>query len=1239
MPRFFNRHKDTSPPEPSDGNDHAQAEFPTPQVASPDPFIPGDAPTITFPEAEDSDELDTAKRLDGAFKIVADAQNGFGKYQDSRAAKIVNKSGDMLGTIQTSVASAQSMASPLKPVYESDAMKVVRDGVNTLVDSLPGLVKALDEVAKLHPFIGIAVGAFRVVVELDLRRRDNDKKIAALFLQMKDMMEALLQLREIKDRESVGPGGITIKARMQELVKQTADDITACGNACDTYSKKGLVVKVIKGSVWEGTLKSYIDIFAKRRKEFTFALSIHTGVGVDDANRKLDSLDAKVNILVEFFTNAITPEYKELAALVQKKGGPRAVMDSNEALNELLQYRSAGGPTSSKRVERDGPKHDNHLGKKNLEVLKRELFEAPELAIKNNFEVFERKFKMQQRELSEEMRRVVHHEGDRVIEAVTSGAHDRIIDPEIHEIWKEMRWPGHVKARHFVLALRDYYRQQIEIKQRSKGEENASHISDEDEWALEYININRLQAISEAFDDDASGFITIAEVNQFTAARPQNWSLPHWIAYWAIGWQMTATYYRDKIIEILAKMFSLQSQIHPANAQAVEKYLEAVYKRVCTLTSSLVTVDESDALKARFQSYVDAEEQRLREGLETIRYDIDAIDTLTLITGPGRIEKYLFPLLYLLLKRDLEIFRLCRKMVVHKDELWDSADTMVWVFDAVDFRQNDLEVLFKQQNLDPAQQFKVHANELFDYWHDSTQFWSLENLREWEFLEVDYVDEDEDQEIDPSKLLNYPSAADNLYNVVEDTITENDTQADDDVRRILGRWNGLIGAERWPISAMMSFCFHASADHSSFEASDTAAHGTSYTILGGYTTKDDGSVEYNFTRTYSARLKKSYFTGALDEDGSTLSGSWGYSTDDKPYQFLFKRIPAETLIARPPPSEFEENKIRALWKYALTAARNEVRRKMFSWSYLKERRDIRREYLELLEREMDEISTEEDLERFALLDRTSTCEDVRCFYVLKDYRLRPVASHFANCDVCDERIYGARLMCLKCGSRWTLDFHDKPGCRDAEDITRDDVTEPHQPSHDFVKVRRPFNQYREIGKILRMSDAALERARKLLKRAVRDGDESDSESDDSSEADETETASPETTTKPTKQGREEVYSSDSESESSEKPKLTCVSCSSPVSYPCWYCIDCPAEGRVFVCSACDEKGGVDAGDHKTTHSLVQCKKPQDEDEDEEDTSAKTEERLSAVEDKLAALAAQMERIEKLLQSLAAARSS
>ncbi|KAI0373412.1 hypothetical protein BV20DRAFT_937448 [Pilatotrama ljubarskyi] len=1252
MPSFFHKHKDTSPPQPAEGETTAPMDSPSLRVGSPDD-VSRDAtedigitlvtPTITFPEPENED-LDTAKKLDAAYQAMGDAQSGFQKYQGSKSAKVVNMSGDMLATIKTDVNTAQSYSSPLKSAYESEALKVVRDGVNALVDSLPGLIKALDEVAKLHPFVGIAVSAFRVVVELDLKRRDNDKKIAALFLEMKDMMEALLQLRSIKDEERMGPGGMTIEGRMQVLVKQTADDIRACGNACDTYSKKRLIVKVIKGSVWESTLKGYIDLFAKRRKDFTFALSIHTGMGVDDANRKLSTLDSKMDALLEFFAKAVSPEQRELAVLVQKKGGAMTVMSNNDALKELLDFKPSTAISASKRSgEREPLEHNSHVGESNLDALKTELFESPELAIRRNFEVFERKFKMQQRELAEEIKRTVHHEGDRVIEAVTSGPHDKIIDPEIHEIWKEMRWPGHVKARHFVLALRDYYRQQFELKKRKRGEQYISHISDDDEWALEWININRLQAIAEAFDDDASGFITITEVNQFTSSRPKDWSLLRWLAYWAVGavpcssmtgWQMTATYYRDKIVQITAKMFSMESVIHAANAQAVEVYLETVWKRVCTLTSSVVGINQSDALKERFQDYVDAEEQRLREGLETVRYDIDAMDTLTLITGPGRIEKSLFPLLYLLLKRDFEIFRLCRKTVIHKDELWDSADTIVWVFDAVAQRHDELETLFKQQKLDAAQQFKVHASELFDYWHDDTTLWSLTRLRELEFIEVEYVDEQEDQTIDAMKLLNYPSAADNLYTVVKHIVTEDDAKADEAVRMILGRWNGFLGAENWPLTAMQTFCFHASVVHSMYEASDVAPHGTSFTIVGGYTTKEDGTVEYNFSRTYSARLKKTYFTATLSEDGGTLSGNWGYVESEKPYVFLFKRIAPEILIARPPPSEFEENKIRALWKYALTAAHNEVRRKMLSWSWIKERRDIRKEYIELLEREADLQSTAEDIVRFNILDRTSTCEDVRFFNVIRDYRKRPVPSHLASCDACGDRIYGSRLICLKCGSEYTLDFCDKPACRHSVKFfrSRDDITEPHSATHDFVKVRRAFHQWREIGKILRNSAAGLERARKLLTRAANRAEANAAADDEEQKAEEPKVTGPQ---------REEAIESDSESEEAEP---TCISCSSKVSYPCWYCIDCPEDSNVFVCAECDEtKGGVTVADHQHTHSLVRCTEEENEDEEsdeeEEEEEDNTEERLSAVEDKLAALAAQMERIEKLLEQLAVSRSS
>ena len=45
----------------------------------------------------------------------------------------------------------------------------------------------------------------------------------------------------------------------------------------------------------------------------------------------------------------------------------------------------------------------------------------------------------------------------------------------------------------------------------------------EDQWALEYITVLRVQPLIEALDDDVSSFVTVSEVNAFTTARPPNW--------------------------------------------------------------------------------------------------------------------------------------------------------------------------------------------------------------------------------------------------------------------------------------------------------------------------------------------------------------------------------------------------------------------------------------------------------------------------------------------------------------------------------------------------------------------------------------------------------------------------------------------------------------------------------------------------------------------------------------------
>jgi hypothetical protein len=79
------------------------------------------------------------------------------------------------------------------------------------------------------------------------------------------------------------------------------------------------------------------------------------------------------------------------------------------------------------------------------------------------------------------------------------------------------------------MTLRDYFHE----KWSTQGAGNEKHsaqlvpITDvhrgDDDWALAHLNVIKLQPISEAFDDDASGFITVTEANTFTTSRPLGW--------------------------------------------------------------------------------------------------------------------------------------------------------------------------------------------------------------------------------------------------------------------------------------------------------------------------------------------------------------------------------------------------------------------------------------------------------------------------------------------------------------------------------------------------------------------------------------------------------------------------------------------------------------------------------------------------------------------------------------------
>jgi hypothetical protein len=136
-------------------------------------------------------------------------------------------------------------------------------------------------------------------------------------------------------------------------------------------------------------------------------------------------------------------------------------------------------------------------------------------------------------------------------------------------------------------------------------------------------------------------------------------SLPHWLAFWAVGelntslcptlhsiivgFKWSIIHYARKIEDLFAKMEGMRSMVLPPNQETFDRYFIFVWDAVHTLTAAVLSQSSSQSSgpddSKRFKSYLEAEEARLGNNLRAVDYIIDGIDTLPLIAGVGRIEK------------------------------------------------------------------------------------------------------------------------------------------------------------------------------------------------------------------------------------------------------------------------------------------------------------------------------------------------------------------------------------------------------------------------------------------------------------------------------------------------------------------------------------------------------------------------------------------------------------------------
>lgn len=91
-----------------------------------------------------------------------------------------------------------NLTSTLQLIANSDS-----SSAQAILAPIQLLIGSLDALSQVHPFLAVALLPFKAVVTLELKRRENDRRILALIAQMADVMSCLKDLprRSVQSQE------------------------------------------------------------------------------------------------------------------------------------------------------------------------------------------------------------------------------------------------------------------------------------------------------------------------------------------------------------------------------------------------------------------------------------------------------------------------------------------------------------------------------------------------------------------------------------------------------------------------------------------------------------------------------------------------------------------------------------------------------------------------------------------------------------------------------------------------------------------------------------------------------------------------------------------------------------------------------------------------------------------------------------------------------------------------------
>ncbi|KAJ6536440.1 hypothetical protein DFH09DRAFT_1324693 [Mycena vulgaris] len=519
----------------------------------------------------------------------------------------------------------------IQQVANSASKKQKKTNVRKILTALQQTMGVLGGAAEVDPRAKAAVTVFMSVLQLEVDRRDNEDEIVAVCYSMTSMIYVLRHLNSNVDRAR------ELLDQLEEQMTNMSITIKDFGAFADVYHTKckSRLVRFARAGEFKEKIREFVSQFQEYQSNIEFVLVVQMAGNQARMAENLRAITKGISTLIDHVGVPSTDSEKKAWDYIKKHG--IQVLETEE------------GQTNVAKILQES------ITSNTIQALNSALDDL----LDRNSTLFEVKLRGATMELTE----AIDRSTSKILNRMDSGPHDLIDDPDVKEIWKGNGWKFSVKSRTFIDAVSNYY--------TGKFAAPPDGDAPDDTWTLKILGkVINYPSLGEAMDEDASGFISVHELNHFLKKNKED-STPTWFAFWAVGPLYLNDIYTDEISEIMDDLedlcLKLKSGITDDGLDlAIDGYLDTIkIMKFITewgeYTEGVSGVEDMDLEREDLVRVADrlTAKQRavIEEELKRIDYRLTAESMLPPVTQQTgfRIEQHIMLLLSVILRKHYQI--------------------------------------------------------------------------------------------------------------------------------------------------------------------------------------------------------------------------------------------------------------------------------------------------------------------------------------------------------------------------------------------------------------------------------------------------------------------------------------------------------------------------------------------------------------------------------------------------------